>query len=1089
MTIQFENRERIPDFNPRDDFEPYRMNQMVQIVERRLQSLEESIIEIDMLNSGLLAGDQYAPVVHTHSEIEITDLGDYIEADYISGTMILDDISDVAVTGVQAGYQLVRDPTNSFWIAVEPSAAGGFAPDITAPQVGDVLTYDGANWVNTGVTGTDFVYKYGDVMGGQLRFPEGTGLQFGDGSHRLEWNQPFDYLNLASPRKILVSAGNLELLSDLTLGTTDVRGSVVNMEAAVGDVTFTVPVGQAFAYTDGTDAASMLFSANDLILSHDTPGQAIVLQARNAGDTAYETLATFTADGAAVFYNDAIATLRTGTSTAEVWDGAAWQDVVLDTRQILVEGTANEIDVAGGTLDLSADRTWTVGVADDAVLPGTGSVTVPVGTTAQEPSAVQGMIRFDSDTDTLRFVEGALPTWRTFVYEGGAFHDGFSDFVADEHVAHSGVTVTLTGDTNEIAIGGAAQDIASSLSFTVGIADDAVLPGTGSVTVPVGTTAQEPSAVQGMIRFDSDTDTLRFVTGALPAWQTFAYSGGAFHDGFSDFVAEEHLDWTSDISGSFTIHPNNYPNFTASADGSVPLSGGGTTNYLRADGTWAAPPGGSASNSFETHTVTDTDSGFTWSATGSAVATSGTDTLTLVSGSNIDIDVDATSKAIRITGTGGGASALNDLSDVTISTPGTGELFYKSSGDWVNTPQLILASQTFDVKQSGGFGSNITQRWYSGSSGGTLVASLVGNNGTVVTFDLEVNNGAYQVRSRDGLGSQINLFTNSPNGEWGIYRRGVEQLKSVSDNTVTLRGGSATGFVGFNFDDSSGNGLFGLDYNLTGDNINIEGKAAGTTFVLRARNLADSATNDMITADPDAGVRLLYADVEKLETVSGGIDISGDLSNLPSGGGNQNTSIRLFNSVGNQAGTVGYSTDPALRLQNNVYGGLVRFFGTSSGGTGRTLANWDPDGALDFYHAGTLTFSSINAAAGAGLKMYGESVNNRALLEFFNNGGSARTAYLWSAPDQSLVQLNSEIHGGLIRMRGEDSLGAGQIMAEFDPDVGVGFNGSAASAPQTYSVTNLTTDRTYDANATTVAELADVLGTLINDLRNIGLVN
>lgn len=43
-------------------------------------------------------------------------------------------------------------------------------------------------------------------------------------------------------------------------------------------------------------------------------------------------------------------------------------------------------------------------------------------------------------------------------------------------------------------------------------------------------------------------------------------------------------------------------------------------------------------------------------------------------------------------------------------------------------------------------------------------------------------------------------------------------------------------------------------------------------------------------------------------------------------------------------------------------------------------------------------------------------------------------------------------------------------------------------AKQTYSVTNLTTDRAYNANSTTVAELADVLGTLIDDLRTIGMV-
>ncbi len=40
----------------------------------------------------------------------------------------------------------------------------------------------------------------------------------------------------------------------------------------------------------------------------------------------------------------------------------------------------------------------------------------------------------------------------------------------------------------------------------------------------------------------------------------------------------------------------------------------------------------------------------------------------------------------------------------------------------------------------------------------------------------------------------------------------------------------------------------------------------------------------------------------------------------------------------------------------------------------------------------------------------------------------------------------------------------------------------------TYTPTNVSTDRSYDANATTIDELADVLGTLIADLKSIGLI-
>lgn len=45
------------------------------------------------------------------------------------------------------------------------------------------------------------------------------------------------------------------------------------------------------------------------------------------------------------------------------------------------------------------------------------------------------------------------------------------------------------------------------------------------------------------------------------------------------------------ILTSGTVNAARLPTFGAAAAGIVPLSGGGTSNYLRADGTWAAPPG------------------------------------------------------------------------------------------------------------------------------------------------------------------------------------------------------------------------------------------------------------------------------------------------------------------------------------------------------------------------------------------------------------------------------------------------------------------------------------------------------------------
>lgn len=64
----------------------------------------------------------------------------------------------------------------------------------------------------------------------------------------------------------------------------------------------------------------------------------------------------------------------------------------------------------------------------------------------------------------------------------------------------------------------------------------------------------------------------------------------------ADIAATADGQYLTRSSGALTFAT--IPNFTSSTAGLAPASGGGTTNFLRADGTWAAPPGGGGGGGF-----------------------------------------------------------------------------------------------------------------------------------------------------------------------------------------------------------------------------------------------------------------------------------------------------------------------------------------------------------------------------------------------------------------------------------------------------------------------------------------------------------
>jgi hypothetical protein len=137
-----------------------------------------------------------------------------------------------------------------------------------------------------------------------------------------------------------------------------------------------------------------------------------------------------------------------------------------------ITGTANQIAVANGT-GASADPT--ISIVDNPALPGTGAVTMPKGTTAQQPSGAPGQFRFNTDTQT--FDGYASGTWNQFSLVGGvtSFSAGSTGLTP---VSATGGVVVLGGTVN-VSSGGTG---AGSLTGYVKGAGTSAL--TASATIP-----------------------------------------------------------------------------------------------------------------------------------------------------------------------------------------------------------------------------------------------------------------------------------------------------------------------------------------------------------------------------------------------------------------------------------------------------------------------------------------------------------------------------------------------------------------------------------------------------------------------------
>ena len=174
--------------------------------------------------------------------------------------------------------------------------------------------------------------------------------------------------------------------------------------------------GSGLAVVDGGSAGAYAVSISGAPLSLLTSGNGfqvktatntIINRSITVGNGITVTNADGIADNPLISYSGIMSNIAalTGTGILSVTGTSA--------SLTTITGTASQITVVNG----NGSGNPTISLPNNVVLPGTGSLIVPSGTTAQRPSAVNGQFRYNSDAGTFEAYEAA--GWRLFATSSG----------------------------------------------------------------------------------------------------------------------------------------------------------------------------------------------------------------------------------------------------------------------------------------------------------------------------------------------------------------------------------------------------------------------------------------------------------------------------------------------------------------------------------------------------------------------------------------------------------------------------------------------------------------------------------------------
>ena len=667
------------------------------------------------------------------------------------------------------------------------------------------------------------------------------------------------------------------------------------------------------------------------------------------------------------------------------------------TAKINILPTTNQISILNG----NGAGDVTVGIANNAIFPGTGSVTLPNGTVAQRQGGT-GAIRYNTDSGTF---EGYLLTgWTAFSTAGGvsSFSAGTTGLLPNTNTTGA---VTLSG-TLIPANGGTGATTLTGYVYGNGTATM-----TASLTVPttdLSGTISNAQLANSSITINGTPISL----GGSTSVGTVTSVSVTSANGFSGTVATSTSTPAITISTSITgILKGNGTAISAAVSGTdyAPATSGSAILYGNGSGGFSSVTIGSGV-SFVAGTLSATVSGGTVTSVGQTF----TGGLISVSGSPI---TSSGTLALTVAGTSGGVP------------------YFSSGTTWATS--AVLAANALMI----GGGAAVAPSTITTGTG--VVTALGVNTGSAGAF--VVNGGALGTPSSGTVTNLTGTASININGTVGATTRNSGDFTTLSANTVT----STTPVLSFNAANTIAS--FGSTTAGSYNQLVIQNKSgtagASVNYVL---------SNDLGTDSSYYGEFGMNSSVFSASTpadffsINNSVYFSAHDGDVTVGSGNGFKTYLAWGTVGQSAHVINASG--ALGFSTNL-GTTPALSGTTGFGTSGQVLTSQGSAAAPTWSTPSANVSSFSAGT-TGLTPSTATTGAVTLAGTLNvaNGGTGITSF----------------GTGVATALGQNVTGSGSIVLATSPTLVTPALGTPASGV----VTNLTGTASININGTVGATTA-----------------